>query len=853
MMRLNSLIIFFLFFIVSKYCSGQSYGLAFNGNEEVQDKRTSLDLSPNEFICIEKDFDLSFDLSFMPGHSNYFGYIFRIIEDNGHNIDLVYDRRFEENNHIKLIVGEELSNIAFDINLQSMLKNWHRIKLSFIKSKKMLVLTVDKKKYVQKVRFTPKRCMKILFGANNYKKFRTTDLPPMKIKNIKISDDKNLIHHWPLTELEGSTVRDIKGAQNAEVVNPLWIKKMHYQWELMKKFSVKGVASVAFDKKSENLYIISADSIFSYNVPMYELKHVAYQEKQFLMPGNQSFFNSVNNQLINFYIDQKLVSKFDFSKSTWDKNYIHPDVITNFWHYNKFYSSSDSSLYMIGGYGQFTYYKDLIRYHFPTQKWEVIKPNGNFTPRYLAALGSVKNGAYVLGGYGSLTGQQILNPKNLYDLSFYDIKKRTFNKILELENKGEEFAFANSLIVDEQKRSYYALTFNNHKFNTTLQLISGSLDKNTYQLVGSTFPYTFHDIHSFVDLYFCPQLEKFIAVTLFHDEEKDITSVEVYSLFSPPLTATENLGTKRAFVNKWYLLVLVIITVAIVLFLYYQKLKKQKKANILSSAKNLEEGNALFGIAALKEEGLLIRQTENEKQNVRNAIFLFGDMQLFDASGNDITKYFTPLLKELFLVILLHTIKGHGISSEKLTEILWFDKSQESARNNRSVNIAKLKTILEKITGCDISKKTGYWRIECDGIFVDYALYLRIVTNRDLLDKERVVQLSEIIQRGSFLSNVEYEWLDSFKSDVSNEVVDVYSQFMKSINILDNPEFLIKIANYISCFDPVNEEAMNIKCKALAFLGKHSLAKTTYENFKKEYKMIYQEEYSLDFQTILDE
>ena len=38
---------------------------------------------------------------------------------------------------------------------------------------------------------------------------------------------------------------------------------------------------------------------------------------------------------------------------------------------------------------------------------------------------------------------------------------------------------------------------------------------------------------------------------------------------------------------------------------------------------------------------------------VRNSILLFGDLQLFDSEGADITRYFTPLLKELFLVILI--------------------------------------------------------------------------------------------------------------------------------------------------------------------------------------------------------
>lgn len=49
-----------------------------------------------------------------------------------------------------------------------------------------------------------------------------------------------------------------------------------------------------------------------------------------------------------------------------------------------------------------------------------------------------------------------------------------------------------------------------------------------------------------------------------------------------------------------------------------------------------------------------------------------------------------------------------------------------------------------------------------------------------------------------------------------------------------------------------NLEAMMLKCKALVYLGKHSLAKGVFENLKKEYKSIYGEGFSKDFHTILE-
>src|SRR5688500_7596025 len=103
-MRTNFYAILCLFLsIASIPASAQSYGLGFYGHKVVQDKRTSLDLSQEKPICFDHNFELSFDLSFMPGYENYFGYIFRLIDQEKRNIDLIYDMRFQENKHFKLI------------------------------------------------------------------------------------------------------------------------------------------------------------------------------------------------------------------------------------------------------------------------------------------------------------------------------------------------------------------------------------------------------------------------------------------------------------------------------------------------------------------------------------------------------------------------------------------------------------------------------------------------------------------------------------------------------------------------------------------------------------------------------
>jgi two-component SAPR family response regulator len=162
--------------------------------------------------------------------------------------------------------------------------------------------------------------------------------------------------------------------------------------------------------------------------------------------------------------------------------------------------------------------------------------------------------------------------------------------------------------------------------------------------------------------------------------------------------------------------------------------------------------------------------------------------------------------------------------------------------------------LLQQVGNIHLSKDTGKWKIDLDHtrIYVDYYEYLQIVANQKTLNKDSIAHLIEIVHRGGFLSNIEYPWLDPIKSEISNEIVDIALAYASKINMEENAEFLIKLANCIFIFDSVSEEAMIIKCRSLVFLGKHSLAKSTYESFLKEYKLIYDEDFKKNFHMILE-
>jgi two-component SAPR family response regulator len=225
-----------------------------------------------------------------------------------------------------------------------------------------------------------------------------------------------------------------------------------------------------------------------------------------------------------------------------------------------------------------------------------------------------------------------------------------------------------------------------------------------------------------------------------------------------------------------------------------------------------------------------------------------------DSKGEDNTKFFTPLLKELFLVILLYTIKNKkGISSEALKDLLWHDKPDKDAKNNRSVNLAKLKPILEKVGHCAISKEdTGAWHFHCPDkdVFVDYQEFM-ILTQNAGANKQFMQQLLAISSRGTFLQQTEYSWLDDFKAEVSGIMLDRCQEYMERANMNEDPEFIIEVANAMLHFDRLNEDALKYKCHSLIALKRHALANNTYLSFAKEYKEIYGEDFPKSFNEII--
>jgi two-component SAPR family response regulator len=833
-----------MLFFYSIQSSAQEYGLKFYGHDVTLDKRTELNLTPDGFLKFQDEFEISFDYrieQIIPNST--FGYVFRIINSENHNVDVLSTPNPVL--RLNIVAGKNNSYIPVTFP-ESSVGKWVKLRIKFLLTDDKLIFYTPDSFYVSEgIGFKKDDEFKIIFGANDFNQFKTTDVPSISIKNLRISENGVLQYAWHLDETEGLITKDRINRHEAHVKNPVWLKLTHQVWQSEFEKETEGSVMVAFDETNERIFMVGTDELWIYSAEDKNITQISFNNKISFNPKTFSaIFNSSDKKIYCYDVDNELVYSIDVESGEWRQNKIISNLETKSRHHNRFYRQSNNSIYIFGGYGFHKYNNEIRKIDLASMSVENLTVNDSaYNPRYLAGLGELNDTVYILGGYGSTTGDQLINPHSYYDLLGYSLKNGTLFQKFEIPRIIDDMALANSIWIDPETRNYYALIFEKSKFDGYLQLVKGNLDVPEIETAGNKIPFQFLDIRSFSSLLYMPVQKKLFAYTSYLSEN-NITRVSVYSISYPPDNYKADESGKKGVKNYMGIyLIPIILLLAGVTVLIHRRRKAVKKVGFSNQEKMRAEDS-------LKNE-----LTGLETFTTKYHIVLFGGFQVYNKNFEDITSYFSPLSKELFLLIFLYSFKNNkGISSEKLTEILWPDKAEKSARNNRAVNIAKLKGFLEEIGTCELSKKTGYWKISFDDrqIHSDYFDFLSITSSKTNLTKQKIIQLIEISQKGGLLVNAHYDWLDEFKAQVADIIMDTLVEYGQKADIKDEAEFIVNLSDCIFNFDLVNEEAMILKCNAQYCMGKHSNAKATYEKFFKEYLTMYNQEYDKAFTDIIN-
>ena len=849
----------FLFAFSEKAQSQNLYhtGLLFTSAPQPKELRTSLDLTIGSPVIVRNKFSLEFDLAIW--RRDQFGYVFRIYDKQHHNIDLVYISKGSTLAMLKLSVNGHPTLINIVLDEKDLIRNnWLHLILSFDLQKGSVEGKLGDQTFKDdKVDLSGLQKLNFCFGVNRSNFFPTADVPNMAIRNIRIADHENKVrHNWLLNESEGEEATDLVGNFTAQVHNPGWIINNHFFWTKEFELRLGASSGVAFDTLQNRIIFIGQQKIVSYDIVTSNTREqIISNSKPSNSKSESYYFSSLLNRIYSVGTIPNQVNVFEESTNKWKE----ADSLSETGQYinsSFFLNEQTNALYSVGGYNNYRYYDILMRYSFIDKTWRRVILNGDkLVPRNYASVTETRSPGqyYIFGGYGNDAGQQELGPQCLYDLYHLDLNDSTLKKKWTMEYVSENFVPMGSASVNEQNPALYVLGFPPFLNETYLKLYRISLDRPGYSIVSDTIRFYFDEEQSKASLYFFRKTQEFFAV-IKTPAGKDSSNFKVFSLTYPPvnrllMTSTFQtiLSNPKNFPHKIYWMV-----AALSLILIFPLLLLLKKLH--SAEEGMEEDRKLNSLVNDKEPTRIVNP--DKKQVVlprKNAIYILGDISIYNSEGLEISHNLSFKLKQLFFSIFLLGSDNGGITNEKLNSIHWTYHTPQSAKNNRNVNIKKLRDVLSSLKGIQIIHEEGSWSIKLSTeVFCDYHFLLKkIKGNFQPTTRDEFEKINHILSQGVFFGDERVPWLDSFKSHFISSLLEYLFLLADSFEKDRNPDAIRRVADLILKSDPLNEEAFKLKIEALVKQKNHNQAFVDYEYFTREYEKMYGISYPLSFKSLV--
>lgn len=809
------------------------YGLHFNSHFVPGNERTSLSLDENSPFQVENDFSIDFQM--WVRNEPDFGAILHLCTNENQFLRFVFAAGDNNKNFPALVFNEGMFAINTDIEKGK----WMPVSLHLNIKDNKIDLKYDNKDTTLVVPLRGTKNVTVAFGKSPY---FSADVVPMDIKDIKINRDGKLIRHWKLWKHNGDVCFDELEGAVAVASHPSWLIDNHIEWRKIYAEKSSGRLDVAFNAREALFYLVRQNKIDILDGNSGGMREVPILEGYPAMEYTDHLvYDTLTNQLFSYSLHEKLLSSMSVDEGKWSLNERHSDE-PRYYNHARTFNPADSSFYFFGGYGFYQYRNNLYRLKVGTKQVEEVAYTPAITSRYSSAATILGDELYIFGGRGNKQGKQEFNAYFYYELSAINLKTGKSRKIWEKKEATDALLMASSMYFEPSDSSFYAVCMRGGGILWKISMndsVWTEVSKPIYnELVYQDCDFSF---------YSSPAHNKLFLVVdkILTDRTHDVA---IYSINTPLLNDNEIAQTvNKTSIPVWlWWLCGTILLIIIVLFFFYQV--KRIKNRIRMVADKIEP------IAAINEEQGKVTQeaaVEMEKffDRTRSAISLLGTFNVRDKDGNDITGAFTPRLKSLLILLVLYTEKNQqGILTKKATDILWSDKDEDSARNNRNVTLRKLRVLLENVGDVEVVTEAGFLRIRWgEGIFCDYCTALdcirRFKENGEHGNDKLLNQILEILLYGPLLSNTIVDWLDEFKDSYSSLSIDLLRDLLDIQR--NNHDTVLRITDILFLHDPLNEEALAAKCSILYLQGKKGLAKSVYDRFCKEYKESLGEEYKV--------
>lgn len=831
------------------------YGLSLKSHSVPGIERTTLYLDDNQPFSIKNDFIISFQM-YVRANEHDFGTILHLHTNTNQFIRFSFVAG-EERHFPALVLNEGIININSPIEREK----WLDVSLHLRLKDNVIEIDYDNKKISAMAPLQGVKSVTALFGQM---KEYLSDVAPIDLRNVTITQDGKQIREWKLWKHNDTVCYDeIEGAV-ARAIHPVWLIDNHIEWKLVHQAKIPGKLDVAFNAREALFYLVRSQSIDVLDENGTLQKEIAirggYPAVEF---PNHLLYDTLSNKLVSYYPKKGITSRFSFDTERWSNEIRNTEEASNYNHARTF-NPADSSFYFFGGYGFYQYRNDLYRMKYSTNQIEQVEYERPLYPRYSAAMAIVGDELYIFGGRGNKYGKQELSSHYYWGLCAINLKNKQSRIVWQKNQPQEEGTImASTMYFEPSDSSFYAVSTNKGGVLWKISMKDSVYSEVSKPIYNES---TYQD--SDFSLYTSPSHGKLFLV-LDKILSNHTHELAIYSINMPLVnevdirqsTAGESIN------NRWYLytigILLLLVLAGFVLYRFkYNSKNKKAPATKKGTEKNVATTGKAQGLSDvtesktipkkewMQESETIFTETVNYYDRSRASISLLGCFNVRDKDGNDITSNFTPRLKHLLILLILYTEKNaQGILASKTTEILWPDKEETAARNNRNVNLRKLRVLLESIGDMEVMIENNFLRIKWGtGVFCDYHTLITCTKQFEQEKSEELLnRILELLLYGPLLPNTILDWLDDFKDDYSSYSIDLLKNLLDIEISRNHQDMIIRLADIMFLHDPLNEEALAAKCSVLVTQGKKGIARNLYDRFCKEYHDSMGETYKVPF------
>lgn len=675
---------------------------------------------------------------------------------------------------------------------------------------------------------------RIVFGKEGY----VISIPSFAIKDLHVAFDQRQEYFFPLNESDGVTPRGSRSGVKGLIENPKWLAADNWHWHKVLNFSRQEWSSSSYSSIDKSIYSIYRDSVCVVNylealgglVSTKTTRTRCPVDLKYAMTFPDSTTNSV--MVYNFKKwnkdDSTTVASYSINSRRWRQ--LSTNSIQSYVHKPAFAVFPDRKGFILfGGLSVDEFTNTIYEYSFDTQQLRVDSTyvGDIVSPRYFSCMGvdDKTNSYYLYGGVGNETGRQISGKLFYYDCYKIDISNKKITKLWESEWDDVSMVPIQSSLIKND--CIYTLCYQTYLSNSVLQLYEFNLSTGANRKLGDGIPIISDKRAAHAELYFDDTVNHLIAF-VYDTKDSKTYNTSVYALNWPPKSALQ-----VARENKRRLILIVLASLFIIatlncLLVYLKNCRKEKTLSEYESVRD-----RISKVSSLR----------------KNAIYLFGTFTVIDSKGEDITSCFSPKLKEVLILIISRTVYSGGISSAKLSSLIWPDYMWENSKNIRNVTISSLRKALSGVDGFKIDFEDEKYRASIeDTCFCDLAEYAKIYKNPS---RENVDFIIGILNRGAFLKDISTEVSDELKVSTENEIIDFLEIQMPHYYQNGNYARASYLARILLETDPVHEKAIAILIKSYRKLNKQVEAVQAYQEFAKEYQRTFNEKYAVAYKSIL--